>query len=400
MSSNKLTEVQSSIYSYNEDEERVRKLGFENKNIIKSLKSKYFLLNTSNLQFKASNLNTLKALNMKFDNDSKHLNKKAFNSVDYQNNDKNPQTQKNLIFSEMFDLVKISKIYFKKNKIYEEETKRQLKQLDKDIKSSEFNLKIKNEELTYLQNQIDSLMIEQDSLNVRYYRQSKEFEKKKKLIKNQVEKLPKDILELKNQFTNMEISYKKMKNNNKIKIEAIYNEKLIKKENELNIIEKRLKSLNHQYNTLKSELILHYHKLLKEGKDYRSEGLSWIIKEIFLMNDDVLESYFPRHLDTKALEFLFDISKLHIKIKITEKNIIELKDKNLIKKPATNESPVKRRQRLFSTIKFTKSTPDYNILFFLSFLYISNNIILVILHYIPFRIDSMLLRLYQLLISY
>ena len=115
----------------------------------------------------------------------------------------------------------------------------------------------------------------------------------------------------------------KLKEETKVKIKKLEEKKsvLIEKidtcENEL----KRFKEIQHN---LKDELLVHYHRLLSEGKDTRKEGLSWIILAIWNLKSNVLLSYMPKFLDQNIILFLFEYSSLIKKIKETEKNIHEL----------------------------------------------------------------------------
>jgi len=51
----------------------------------------------------------------------------------------------------------------------------------------------------------------------------------------------------------------------------------------------------------------HYHRLLQLGLDVRQEGLSWIIKSIWLLGESVNLTKFPKWLDLEACEFLLDV---------------------------------------------------------------------------------------------
>ena len=98
------------------------------------------------------------------------------------------------------------------------------------------------------------------------------------------------------------------------KDKKIYLEKLTNLNNEIS----KLISLK---NNRIDKLYIHYLNILKEGTDTRSEGLSWIIKEIFALNKNVLMSYLPNFLDEEAIKFLFKQAKISNKIKEIEKEI-------------------------------------------------------------------------------
>ena len=134
------------------------------------------------------------------------------------------------------------------------------------------------------------------------------------------------------------IKTEKMKLHNK---KLIVNDKLsnfkTKKENILlkyNTCEGELNDLKKELNKIKDKLIIHYHKLLFEAKDTRSEGLSWIIRAIWKLKQNVLMSYMPKFLDEKSIVFLFKYSDKLVEIEQIQKNIQEKKNylKNVGKK--------------------------------------------------------------------
>ena len=134
------------------------------------------------------------------------------------------------------------------------------------------------------------------------------------------------------------IKTEKMKLHNK---KLIVNDKLsnfkTKKENILlkyNTCESEVKDLKKELNKIKDKLIIHYHKLLFEAKDTRSEGLSWIIRAIWKLKQNVLMSYMPKFLDEKSIVFLFKYSDKLVEIEQIQKNIQEKKNylKNVGKK--------------------------------------------------------------------
>ena len=93
-----------------------------------------------------------------------------------------------------------------------------------------------------------------------------------------------------------------------------------------NSCETELHDLKKELNKIKDKLILHYHKLLFEAKDTRSEGLSWIIRALWKLKTNVLLSYLPKFLDKKSIEFLFKYSDKLVEIEQIQKKIQEKKD--------------------------------------------------------------------------
>jgi len=106
---------------------------------------------------------------------------------------------------------------------------------------------------------------------------------------------------------------------------------------ELEKLNKKLKSLHYLQKNIKEKLYTHYLRLLKETSDTRDEGLAWIVSEISNLGKKVLMSYMPKYLDEKCIEFIFEKANLIKKIKILEKKINESK-KFFIKKTKSNKS--------------------------------------------------------------
>ena len=116
-------------------------------------------------------------------------------------------------------------------------------------------------------------------------------------------------------------------------------------ENNKNLKNQKIKELNEVNNSLKNvhdnkkkeieDLYMHYLSILKEGKDTRNEGLSWIIREIFNLDKKVIVSFFPKFLDKLCLKYLFDITHINMKITEIEKQIKvckkDFKDQGIIK---------------------------------------------------------------------
>jgi len=115
----------------------------------------------------------------------------------------------------------------------------------------------------------------------------------------------------------------KIKQEMKEKLKELEDKKVLLLD-KINICENELKKFKGTYHNIKEELLVHYHRLLSEGKDTRKEGLSWIILAIWNLKSNVLLSYLPKFLDQNIILFLFEYSSLLKKIKETEKKIREL----------------------------------------------------------------------------
>ena len=143
------------------------------------------------------------------------------------------------------------------------------------------------------------------------------------------------------------IEYKKIINNNKdmvmlrlksrgsiqikdlnVKLDDLKKEKknILKKVNDL---EYKKECLKIKKNILVQELYKHYLNILKDGKDTRNEGLSWAIKEIFLLKKKVLLSYLPVYLDHLGKVFLFNQAKIKLELDEINKKIKIMKQELL-----------------------------------------------------------------------
>ena len=117
--------------------------------------------------------------------------------------------------------------------------------------------------------------------------------------KEKDKKMLKEIIKFRRQSI---IEEKKLSSMEKLKL--LYNKKnniLIK----LDSCEKDLMEFKEKLNIIKNELLVHYHKLLLEGKDTRKDGLSWIIKSIWNLKSNVIMSFMPKFLDMNSISFLF-----------------------------------------------------------------------------------------------
>ena len=111
---------------------------------------------------------------------------------------------------------------------------------------------------------------------------------------------------------------------------------------ELNEINQNLKKIHDNKKKEIEELYMHYLNILKDGKDTRAEGLSWIIREIFNLDKKVIISFFPKFLDKLCIKYLFEITHINMKISEIEKEIKickkDFKEKGIVKEFEKNEN--------------------------------------------------------------
>lgn len=80
-----------------------------------------------------------------------------------------------------------------------------------------------------------------------------------------------------------------------------------KKKEKVNKLNAEIDRMRTEYKSVRSSLISHYHNLLRQGRDTRSEGLVWIIKEILLLGTTVKLSHLPTFLDETCIAYLFQV---------------------------------------------------------------------------------------------
>ena len=126
----------------------------------------------------------------------------------------------------------------------------------------------------------------------------------------------------------IELEENKVKKNNKLE--------------ELNKVSDSYKKVHDKKKKQVEDLYMHYLIILKEGKDTRNEGLSWIIREIFNLDKKVIISFFPKFLDKQCIQYLFNVTHVNMKLTEIEKQIKicknDFKNKGLISNVEKNEN--------------------------------------------------------------
>ena len=128
----------------------------------------------------------------------------------------------------------------------------------------------------------------------------------------------------------------------------------------LDACERDLKEFKEKHNIVKNELLVHYHKLLLEGKDTRKDGLSWIIQAIWNLKSNIIMSFMPKFLDNDSISFLFLYSDKLVEISKIQKNIeiINGKIKNREKK---TRNLAKLSKKIFNYTNEDKEIKNINI---------------------------------------
>ena len=244
----------------------------------------------------------------------------------------------------------------------------------KDKFTKEYHLLISN--LTHEQNNIISEKLKevksfQDNKNLNE-KTVKKFEKKKK--KNKKKKKKKKKKKTKNDLNN-EIKVLEFRRKNRMstinnqmkkgldKIREEYNlkfEELYKKkeklETQLNIINSELNYYKNINEELLREHQLYYLDILKKGRDFRNDGLVWVVKNLFELKINLEYHHFPKYLTHEQIDYLKKLAYL-----ILEENELKIILKVLKKKQKDNRENAKiEYMNFFDTITKEDVTKNKN----------------------------------------
>lgn len=254
----------------------------------------------------------------------------------------------NCILKESFDPIFAVKHQAELNRTYEEETKLKIRKLEQQIRQLETKDENLSNLLVNLNYESADLMKEIKSIEIlREKKQNQIDGKKKKLRDSQDLKQASTIhinLELNRDMAKFESSI----NESKSKLEDVL-DGVKRRKNKLKVeieaIEKEIENAESLRLSLTEELSLHFHNILKEGVDVRNEGLSWVIKEIFMLGEDVSLNYLPEYLDEESINYLFKIARLGMDLKVLEKDFISLKEET---HNAENNELLQKRKQVFN----------------------------------------------------
>ena len=266
----------------------------------------------------------------------------------------------------------------------ENDYKNEIEDLNKQIKAKKEEIKLKIDKIALIDDEINDIELDINLLSnpekytlinkekneiLKEINEKEEKTKNAKMAKrrmknkksnsevftnNEVEEMNKTNLPQKktrfNDISELELFIYKKKSENEKKAKSL-KQLLVPKIDEKNKIDIEIRKINNEIENLKYQkclivdnLYLHYLKLLKEGKDTRNEGLSWIIKEIYLLGKTVIMSYLPKYLDQKAIDFIFDQAHFSLKVK-------ELNDKLLESREILGKSGIRQVANKLSAIR-------------------------------------------------
>ena len=231
-----------------------------------------------------------------------------------------------------------NKEFYKKYEMMrrEKEMENEIVQIKKEYKNIK-NLYIKkNNEINNLLNIINGFQIEIYAIHSqnKFMRQKnenflKEINNNSKSENKKKQKQKMDNFMLKAlQFKEESKLQKEIKN---VELKIIkFTEELEKMKSELNEISINKKKIKKELDNKISELSNYYHKKLYEGLDIRQDGLIWIIKAIWNLDEKINTNYFPNFLDNDSIKYLFLIAHKSVEIQ-NIKNKIEIQKKKLNK---------------------------------------------------------------------
>ncbi|CAG9333408.1 unnamed protein product [Blepharisma stoltei] len=79
-------------------------------------------------------------------------------------------------------------------------------------------------------------------------------------------------------------------------------------------VDKEVKTVKNKLKKINKERVSHYFELLSEGKDTRTDGLWWIIKVLWDLNQELTPENFPDFLDQKTIVCLVDLAQISFDI--------------------------------------------------------------------------------------
>ena len=340
-SSNKLTK--SNIFHYRKEVETVLKLNFNPYNETQSFKSNNQSLSqkkplTNNIN-NDSNINSNNLDNINNNNiDNKY--EKDLNNFTYSLKQLKTYypNNKDIIKLEQSSGVKIpTRIEHTKieNKLKEQISSYQKEEDEIRQKKEKLEKELLDIEQKIVDEQLNMQVVtgfekENNNKVIRDKLISKFEEEYKKGNENKAKK--KNITNSKEFLEELDLFLQREEYNTRQKAKEIENDIIIIKNNKkeitekLNSVIKDLHNIHKIKNNVIQKLYYHYLNLLHDGKDTRSEGLSWIIREIFALDKKVMLSYMPEFLDKLCIKYLFNVTHLNIEISDFEKQIKSYKE--------------------------------------------------------------------------
>ena len=228
------------------------------------------------------------------------------------------ESQKEQYKQENLNLEKLKKIYkyvienqMKKNK-YKEVIESAYKILNEARKEYEISVGILKERINSLEKYYHALIKsvkkmnkkDSNSFNINEEKENnnlnnqiliEESMDRYKEYESMVEEFSKEIKSYEDKYFSVKENLDSFINENKSKIKRI-NDEIIK--------------FKYLYKELKSQQVEYYLEKLKIGNDTRAEGLSWIVKRLMELKENLKSNLFPEFLDQEQIKYIIQISKL------------------------------------------------------------------------------------------
>ena len=210
----------------------------------------------------------------------------------------------------------------KKESLEKLEAKNIERQNEEALKNKKIQFEQKKKDYEQLVNTINKVIKENEDIDIEIHvidNYHKYFQSLPLVTINQGEdeKDKKKKKELLFQKQNLLISEQVKRNNRKIKIteEKEENIKIIANLREkLTHLKEEVKTLREEILTVQKTLSDHYHLLLYEGINLKSEGLIYLIKKIWNIGMNVDLTFMPKFLDQGCIDYLFTAAKKSIEL--------------------------------------------------------------------------------------
>ena len=98
-------------------------------------------------------------------------------------------------------------------------------------------------------------------------------------------------------------------------------------ENQLKKIEKSLEEIKKEMKEISNKLMISYRESLYQGTHVKNEGLVWLIKSIWALDQNVPLSFMPGFLDYESIDYLFKLARKLNLIEKLRNQILEIKKK-------------------------------------------------------------------------
>lgn len=219
----------------------------------------------------------------------------------------NQERNKNKLLKDEYSKITVKNNQIIRNTIHEmdvisaeiDRVEDSIKHLKEDLESihkefTEADIKTSNE-MKFLQQQESSLL--QASKNI-------QLKKLFKLGEAHENYLLREKLRQEKQFLTVEIA----------RIKENFSKLITEKEKEKEILINMKRELKKEQALLKSTLISIYMKILKQGLDLREEGLRWIIKCLWQLDEPIPLSAFPHFFDEESSQFLLSMAQYDIEL--------------------------------------------------------------------------------------